>query len=80
VALRRGQQEQLESNRRKKARPITDVTSTAPGKEEMADTCRLFRMNSLEGRAMWHIDPLLGNDCKRTRQRPLLCNNFVNMQ
>jgi hypothetical protein len=40
----------------RKARPITDVTSTALGKEEMAVP------NSLKEGAMWHVDPLLGND------------------
>jgi hypothetical protein len=34
----------------RKVRPITDVTSTALGKEEMA--CRLFGMNSLKEGAM----------------------------
>jgi hypothetical protein len=32
----------------RKARPITDVTSTALGKEGNGDACRLFRMNSFK--------------------------------
>jgi hypothetical protein len=44
----------------RKARPITDVTSTALNEKEMV-ACRLFRTNSLKGGVMWHIDPLLGN-------------------
>jgi hypothetical protein len=47
--------------RGRKARPITDVTSTALGKE-MAVRCRLFGKNSCKKGAMRHIDPLLGND------------------
>jgi hypothetical protein len=38
-------------------RPITDVMSTALGKEEMA-----VHLNSLKEGAVWHVDPLLGND------------------
>jgi hypothetical protein len=46
----------------RKARPITDVTNTGLGKEEMAYACRLFRTNSFKDGAMWHVGPLLGND------------------
>jgi hypothetical protein len=47
--------------RRRKARRITDVTNTDLGKEEMA-VAIAFGANSLKEGAMWHLDPLLGND------------------
>jgi hypothetical protein len=48
----------------RKERPITDVTSTALGKEEWWYACRLFRRNSLKEGAKWNVDLLLGNDCE----------------
>jgi hypothetical protein len=44
--------------RGRKVRPITDVTSTTLGKEEMA-------VHSLKEGAMWHVDPLLACACNR---------------
>jgi hypothetical protein len=44
--------------RGRKVRPITDVTSIALGKEEMA----VRVPNSLKEGAMWHVDPLLANN------------------
>jgi Uri superfamily endonuclease len=44
-----------------KARPITNITSTALGKEERRYVYRLFGMTSLKEEAMWHVDHLLGN-------------------
>jgi hypothetical protein len=44
--------------RRRKARSIIDVTSTALGKAEMTSRGK-------EG-AVWHVDPLLGNDRERS--------------
>jgi hypothetical protein len=66
----REQREQLRVNtarmkpQGRKARLITDVTSTAHGKEEWQYACRLFRRNSLKEGAIWNVDPLLGNDRK----------------
>jgi hypothetical protein len=48
----------------RKARLITDITSTAHRKEEIVYACRLFGMNSFKEGAMWHVHPLLGNDRK----------------
>jgi hypothetical protein len=65
AALKREQRDQLLSNpaksesRERKVRPITDVTSTALGKEERRYACRLFGMNSLKEGEMWHVDSLL---------------------
>jgi hypothetical protein len=72
--LRREQREWLESKHCKKVRPITDITSTALGKEEMAVT-------------MWRLYLLLGNNSVNTfpqKQthgtigRPLLGNGSIN--
>jgi hypothetical protein len=35
-------------------------------KKKRQYACRLFWTNSLTDEAMWHIDLLLGNDCKRS--------------
>jgi hypothetical protein len=40
----------------------TDIQSTAFGKEGNGDAYRLFGMKSCIVGAMWHMDPLLGND------------------
>jgi hypothetical protein len=48
----------------RKARPITDVTSTALGEKKWPCACRLFGMNSLKDGAVRHIHLFLGNDCK----------------
>jgi hypothetical protein len=46
-----------------KVRPITDITSTALGKEEMVVyACSPLWMNSHKEGSMWRVDPLLGND------------------
>jgi hypothetical protein len=68
ATLRREQREQLESNQRQ---------NRATGKEDEADhRCHkhnprkrrnggmLFRKNSFKDGAMYHVDPLLGNDRK----------------
>jgi hypothetical protein len=45
-------------------RLITEVASTALEKEWQY-ACRLFGTNSLKEGAMWHVDPLLGNDSEK---------------
>jgi hypothetical protein len=52
----------------RKVRPITDVTRTALGKEEIKYSCRLFGMNSRKEGAVWHIDPFLGKDLETNNE------------
>jgi hypothetical protein len=63
--------------RGRKARLITTLQAQ-PSEKKRWYACGPFRMNSLKEGAMWHVDPLLGNDHKIsnyttavTRQQPV---------
>jgi hypothetical protein len=61
--------------RGRKSRPFTDVKRTDPGKNKWRYACRLFRKNNLEERAVWHVDPLLGNDPEITKNITAVTEN-----
>jgi hypothetical protein len=67
--------EQLESNHRenratgKEGKTAHRYCKHSPQeKKKWRYTCRLFRTNSLKEGAVWHIDPLLGNNCKTNNE------------
>jgi hypothetical protein len=61
----------------RKVKPITDIASTALGKEGMPISFWVFGMNSIKEGAMWRTDPLLGKDLETNettaiaRQQPV---------
>jgi hypothetical protein len=70
AALCRDQWVQLDINhhrtepRERKERPIKKSQAQPQEKLKWRSACRLFVMNSLREGGMWHVDPLLGNDCE----------------
>jgi hypothetical protein len=74
AALRREQQEQLDSNRPENRGVVNEGEAShrhhkhSPSeKKKWRYTCRLFGMNSLKEGAMWHVDPLLGIDFEMSK-------------
>jgi hypothetical protein len=62
--------EQLESNHHKnqatgKEGEANQMSRAHPSKKKkLWYACRLYGTNILKEGAMWHVDPLLGNDCE----------------